>query len=181
MITNEQQAVARALMEHAGYEDIEFRENGDVVAIKDDESVLVINTNDIEFELDYGRYVVERSDGYYSTCFLDPDAAKREAAFLSESTGTDHRVIDLVDRLAVTKQSTSITVFTKPQCPACEATKKALYRTGLNYEVVDVENNPELQQFLRKFEFHSMPVVEVFDGEDYHYWNGFRPDLIKRL
>lgn len=97
MITNEQQAVARKLMERAGYEDIEFRENGDVVAIKDDESVLVTNTNDAEFELDYGRYVVEDGDGYRSMGYLSQEAAEREAAFLAESTGGSYRVVDLVE------------------------------------------------------------------------------------
>ena len=97
MITKEQQAVARKLMEQDGCEDIEFRNNGDVMAIKDDESVLLVNTNDAEFELDYGRYVVEGCDGYRSMGFLDLDAAKREAAFLSESTGLDYRVVDLFE------------------------------------------------------------------------------------
>jgi len=74
-----------------------------------------------------------------------------------------------------------ITVYTKKNCPACEATKKAMDRAGLDYEVVDVGDNTARQQALREFGFRQMPVVEVTDGEDYRSWEGFRPDLIKQL
>lgn len=74
-----------------------------------------------------------------------------------------------------------ITVYTKRNCPACEATKKAMDRAGLDYDVIDVANNPTRQQALRKRGFRSMPAVEVVDGEDYRSWEGFRPDLIKQL
>ena len=74
-----------------------------------------------------------------------------------------------------------ITVFTKRNCPACEATKRAMDRAGLDYEVVDVSDNLSLQQTLRECGFRRMPAVEVFDGEEHRFWEGFRPDLIKQL
>lgn len=74
-----------------------------------------------------------------------------------------------------------ITVYTKQNCPACTATKKAMDRAGLDYGVTDVSDNPARQQALRACGFRSMPVVEVVDGEDYRSWEGFRPDLIKQL
>lgn len=74
-----------------------------------------------------------------------------------------------------------ITVYTKQNCPACTATRKALDRAGRDYEVIDVTNNPTRQQALRECGFRSMPVVEIVDGEDYQSWEGFRPDLIKKL
>lgn len=74
-----------------------------------------------------------------------------------------------------------ITVFVKQNCPACEATKKAMDRAGLSYEVDDVSNNPTLQQDLRECGFWTMPVIETFDGKNLRYWEGFRPDLIKQL
>lgn len=74
-----------------------------------------------------------------------------------------------------------ITVYTKRNCPACEATKKSMDRAGLDYEVIDVTNTTAAQQALRECGFRSMPVVEVVDGEDYQSWEGFRPDLIKQL
>lgn len=74
-----------------------------------------------------------------------------------------------------------ITVYTKQNCPACEATKKAMDRAGLDYEVIDVSDNLTRQQALRECGFRQMPVVEVTDGEDCRSWEGFRPDLIKQL
>lgn len=74
-----------------------------------------------------------------------------------------------------------ITVYTKQNCPACAATKKAMDRAGLDYEVIDVINSPARQQTLRECGFRTMPVIEVFDGENHRYWEGFRPDLIKQL
>lgn len=74
-----------------------------------------------------------------------------------------------------------ITVYAKQNCQACEATKKAMDRAGLDYEVIDVSDNLARQQVLRECGFRQMPVVEVSDGEDYLSWEGFRPDLIKQL
>lgn len=74
-----------------------------------------------------------------------------------------------------------ITVYTKRNCQACEATKKAMDRAGLDYEVIDVSDNAARQQTLRECGFRQMPVVEVTDDEDYQSWEGFRPDLIKQL
>lgn len=74
-----------------------------------------------------------------------------------------------------------ITVYTKRNCQACEATKKAMDRAGLDYEVVDVSDSTARQQALRECGFRQMPVVEVVDGEEYLSWEGFRPDLIKQL
>lgn len=74
-----------------------------------------------------------------------------------------------------------ITIYTKRNCPACEATKKAMDRAGLDYEVIDVTNSPTRQQALRECGFRAMPVVEIANGEEYRSWEGFRPDLIKQL
>lgn len=74
-----------------------------------------------------------------------------------------------------------ITIYTKRNCLACEATKKAMDRAGLDYEVIDVSDNTARQQALRECGFRSMPVVEAVNGEDYRSWEGFRPDLIKQL
>lgn len=74
-----------------------------------------------------------------------------------------------------------ITIYTKKNCPACEATKKAMDRAGLDYEVIDVTDSAPRQQTLRGCGFRKMPVVEASDGEVYRSWEGFRPDLIKQL
>lgn len=96
MITAEQKQAARVLMEWSGYENIRFHADGRVTVSDGGARILLVNTNDPEFELEYGRYAVIDGQGYESTGFHSEEAAKREAAHLSEATGVDHRVVDVL-------------------------------------------------------------------------------------
>ncbi|MBK4138487.1 glutaredoxin-like protein NrdH [Corynebacterium macginleyi] len=71
----------------------------------------------------------------------------------------------------------SITVYTKPACVQCNATKKALDRAGLEYSVVDVTVDNEARDYIMALGYVQAPVVEAH-GE---HWSGFRPDRIKNL
>lgn len=71
----------------------------------------------------------------------------------------------------------SITVYSKPACVQCVATKKALDRAGLAYELVDISLDQEAYDYVLSLGYLQVPVVEV-GGE---HWSGFRPDRIKGL
>ncbi|AKK11765.1 glutaredoxin-like protein NrdH [Corynebacterium uterequi] len=71
----------------------------------------------------------------------------------------------------------SITVYTKPACVQCNATKKALDRAGLDYNLVDVSIDTDARDYIMALGYLQAPVVEV-DGE---HWSGFRPDRIRGL
>ncbi|MDN6285849.1 glutaredoxin-like protein NrdH [Corynebacterium casei] len=71
----------------------------------------------------------------------------------------------------------SITLYTKPACVQCTATKKALHRAGLAYNTVDISLNDEARDYVMALGYVQAPVVEV-DGE---HWSGFRPERIKQL
>lgn len=71
----------------------------------------------------------------------------------------------------------SITVYTKPACVQCNATKKALDRAGLDFNVVDVTVDDEARDYIMALGYVQAPVVEA-SGE---HWSGFRPDRIKNL
>lgn len=71
----------------------------------------------------------------------------------------------------------TITVYTKPACVQCNATYKALDKAGLDYEVVDITEEPEARDYVMALGYLQAPVV-VVDGE---HWSGFRPDRIKAL
>lgn len=71
----------------------------------------------------------------------------------------------------------SITVYTKPACVQCNATKKMLDRSGLNYEMVDITLDSDALDYVRALGYLQAPVV-VADGE---HWSGFRPERIKNL
>ena len=71
----------------------------------------------------------------------------------------------------------SITLYTKPACVQCNATKKALDRAGLDYDTVDISANDEARDYVMALGYVQAPVVEA-NGE---HWSGFRPDRIKAL
>ena len=71
----------------------------------------------------------------------------------------------------------SITVYTKPQCVQCRATKRALAKQGLEYTEVDLTLDEEALNTVKALGYQQAPVVFA-DGD---HWGGFRPDKIKAL
>ncbi len=71
----------------------------------------------------------------------------------------------------------TVTVFTKYRCPQCEATKRQLTKQGVDFEVVDLADNPSTLEQLQQAGFRQAPVVITPDAS----WSGYRPDLIKEL
>src|SRR5882757_2372581 len=52
-----------------------------------------------------------------------------------------------------------ITVYTKPGCPPCRATLRALRRAGLDYEMVDITTDAEARDFVMSLGALQAPVV----------------------
>lgn len=71
----------------------------------------------------------------------------------------------------------SITVYTKPACVQCNATKKALDRAGLDYILVDISVDDQARDHVMGLGYLQAPVVEA-NGE---HWSGFRPERISSL
>lgn len=74
-----------------------------------------------------------------------------------------------------------VTVYTKSGCVQCRATTALMDRLGIDYELVDISNNPRIVTFLQGEGHKSLPVVFVDYDETTEVWSGFRPDLIKQL
>lgn len=73
----------------------------------------------------------------------------------------------------------SITVYTKPACPQCMATKRKLDKLGLDYRLVDLTKDEEARDHVvNTLGYSAAPVVEV-DGDD--HWGGYRPDDLEAL
>lgn len=70
-----------------------------------------------------------------------------------------------------------ITIYSKPDCVQCHATYQALERKSIPYQVIDLTQDDEALQFVRKLGYQQVPVVVA----DQEYWSGFRPDMISRL
>lgn len=70
-----------------------------------------------------------------------------------------------------------ITLYTKPACVQCTATKRALDKAGLEYTMVDISMDDEARDYVMAMGHLQAPVV-VAGNEN---WSGFRPDRIRAL
>lgn len=69
------------------------------------------------------------------------------------------------------------TVYTKPSCVQCNATYRALDSKGIEYDIIDLSEDPTALQTVKELGYLQAPVV-VTDDE---HWSGFRPDKISAL
>jgi len=75
------------------------------------------------------------------------------------------------------KAEMAITVYTKPSCVQCTATYRALDSKGIEYEVLDLSQDPSALEQVKALGYLQAPVV-ITDGD---HWSGFRPDKIDEL
>ena len=68
----------------------------------------------------------------------------------------------------------TITVYSKPSCPQCEATYRAMDKKGLTYQVVDLTQDAAAFEMVQGLGYMQAPVVIAGDK----HWAGFRPDQI---
>ncbi|MBF6538153.1 glutaredoxin family protein [Nocardia farcinica] len=68
-----------------------------------------------------------------------------------------------------------ITVYTRPNCQPCKATKKKLDQLGAVYTLVDVTEDAEARDAIRALGYKQAPVVVAGD----QHWSGFSPDNLK--
>jgi len=71
----------------------------------------------------------------------------------------------------------TITLFSKPACVQCTATKRAFDARGIVYDIVDISQDVDARDRVVALGHRSAPVVIV--GDD--HWSGFRPDKIAAL
>ena len=69
-----------------------------------------------------------------------------------------------------------VTVYSKPNCMACNFTKKYLNDKGVKFEEIDVLKDAESLAMLRDEGYSQMPVV-VINGE---FHTGFQPNLLSK-
>lgn len=71
----------------------------------------------------------------------------------------------------------SITVYTKPRCVQCDATKRALDKKGIAYQTVDMAQDLQALEYVKSLGYQQAPVVITADD----HWAGFRPDKIAMI
>lgn len=71
----------------------------------------------------------------------------------------------------------SITVYTKTRCVQCDATKRALDRKGIEYNLVDLDQDLQALEHIKSLGYSQAPVVVTATDA----WSGFRPDKIATI
>ncbi|MFS2221937.1 glutaredoxin-like protein NrdH [Pantoea sp. B65] len=70
-----------------------------------------------------------------------------------------------------------IIIYTKDNCVQCNATKNAMDKKGLDYQLVNLDSEPAAVETLKSLGYRQLPVVMAAD----QHWSGFRPDKISAL
>jgi glutaredoxin-like protein NrdH len=70
-----------------------------------------------------------------------------------------------------------VTVYSNPNCTACEQTKRFLTVKGIEFEAKMIQDSPEVFSLIEEKGYASAPVVVA--GED--SWAGFRLDKLNSL
>ncbi|QKJ88314.1 NrdH-redoxin [Paramixta manurensis] len=70
-----------------------------------------------------------------------------------------------------------IIIYTKNNCVQCNATKNALDKKGIDYQLINLDSEPAALETLKALGYRQVPVV--MNGQD--HWSGFRPDKISAL
>ena len=69
------------------------------------------------------------------------------------------------------------TVYTKPSCVQCDMTKRYLDKAGVEYNTVDITEDPAALELILSMGFQAAPVVISDAGN----WAGFQPDKLNLL
>lgn len=75
-----------------------------------------------------------------------------------------------------------VTIYSKPNCPQCEATKRKFTKEGVAFREVDVsEDRRAFMRVRDEWGYQRVPVIEV-RGEGFDVrWDGFRPERMKAV
>ncbi|WP_067709626.1 glutaredoxin-like protein NrdH [Erwinia sp. ErVv1] len=70
-----------------------------------------------------------------------------------------------------------IIIYTKNNCVQCNATKNAMDKQGIPYQLVNLDHEPDAVETLKAMGYRQVPVVMA----EQDHWSGFRPDKILAL
>lgn len=72
----------------------------------------------------------------------------------------------------------TVTLFSKPGCGGCVATKRAFTSKGIVFNEIDVTKDENAYDYVtKKLGYAQMPVVETESS----HWSGFDPEQIAKI
>lgn len=72
----------------------------------------------------------------------------------------------------------SVTVYSKPKCMQCKYTKRFLDNAGIEYTSINVFEDAEALEQLKKEGLRTLPVIKV---EGWEPFMGYQPDKLEKL
>ena len=76
----------------------------------------------------------------------------------------------------------TITVYSKPQCVQCDATKRWLDKKSIPYTLIDITESPEDAEAIKALGFQQAPVIvsSTGDPETDIMWSGHHPQNLDK-
>ena len=71
----------------------------------------------------------------------------------------------------------TITIYSKNNCIQCKITKKLLDNEGANYQEINIDERPEMVEYVKNLGFTAAPVIKSGDI----IFSGFQPAKLKAL
>lgn len=75
----------------------------------------------------------------------------------------------------------NVTVYSKPNCVACTATKRLLNKLEIPHTVIDITTDPAAYELVKSLGYSSAPVVVAELSAGTQHWSEFREERIKHL
>ena len=70
-----------------------------------------------------------------------------------------------------------ITTFSKNNCMQCKMTKKLLDKEGADYQEINIDERPEMIDYVKDLGFSAAPVIKAGDI----IFSGFQPAKLKEI
>lgn len=69
---------------------------------------------------------------------------------------------------------TKPTIYTLPSCVQCESSKRYLDKQGVEYDTIDMSQDPAAHKYVTELGYSQAPVVVFGDN----HWSGFRMERL---
>ena len=70
-----------------------------------------------------------------------------------------------------------ITIFSKNNCMQCKMTKKLLDKEGADYQEINIDERPEMIDYVKDLGLSAAPVIKAGDI----IFSGFQPAKLKEI
>ena len=70
-----------------------------------------------------------------------------------------------------------ITIFSKNNCMQCKMTEKLLDKEGADYQEINIDERPEMIDYVKDLGFSAAPVIKAGDI----IFSGFQPAKLKEI